>query len=337
MVSNAPLLRVASVLAAVCVVAGLLAHAASAEGGFGYPVKPFHREHPIRGYFGDPRMLFNAPPTYVGLMTGGGSFSFHQGVDISAPDGSAVYPVASGVVSVVTHDWVRVDSGNGESFEYWHIEPLVRPGEAVELETTVLGHIRREAEHVHLTEYENGRVVNPLAPGRLEPFADRTVPHVRSISFRSADGGPNLFSAFVRGRIEIVADAYDVPTLPVPGIWNGLPTTPALVTWSIRRPNGSTIVPERIAADFRTTVPPNSEFWSVYARGTYQNMCVFGKHYSYMQRGAFVFKLTQQPFDTHVLGDGIYDVVVTATDMRGNRGSLTERITVHNQPGWVGP
>ena len=30
----------------------------SSQGPFGYPVKPFHREHPVRGYFGDPRTLF---------------------------------------------------------------------------------------------------------------------------------------------------------------------------------------------------------------------------------------------------------------------------------------
>lgn len=33
-----------------------------------------------------------------------------EGVDISAPDGTAVYPVASGKVTNVTPVWVRVDS-----------------------------------------------------------------------------------------------------------------------------------------------------------------------------------------------------------------------------------
>jgi hypothetical protein len=34
------------------------------------------------------------------------------------------------------------------------------------------------------------------------------------------------------------------------------------------------------------------------------------------------------------LPDGVYDLVVTATDINGNDGS--RRFTVHNRPGWVG-
>ena len=40
-----------------------------------------------------------------------GSFSFHQGVDISAPDGTAVYPVADGTVMSLNADRVFVSSG----------------------------------------------------------------------------------------------------------------------------------------------------------------------------------------------------------------------------------
>ncbi len=329
--------------AALTLIAGALAAPqpgptpeASSQGPFGYPVKPFHREHPVRGYFGDPRTIFFSPPTLDGVMSGGGSFSFHQGVDISAPDGTAVYPVESGVVTEVTPAWVHVDSGNGRAFEYWHIRPLVHRGEHVDVDQTVLGHILRPAEHVHLTEFESGVVVNPLARGRLTPFTDTTAPRVQSIYVRGADAESNLMPGFLRGRIQIVADAYDLPTMPVPGIWNGLPTTPALVTWRIQRPNGKVVLPERVAIDFRTTLPPNSSFWTFYARGTYQNMCVFGPHYSYMENGQYLFKLTPEPFDTHAIPDGVYDLVVTATDMRGNRGTLAERITVHNRPGWIG-
>jgi len=95
-------------------------------------------------------------------------------------------------------------------------------------------------------------------------------------------------------------------------------------------------VPRRVAADYRTTVPKNSAFWNVYARGTYQNMSVFGPHYSYLQRGCFLFKLTPKPFDTRTLHDGVYDLVVTASDIRGNSRSLSLRFTVHNRAGWIG-
>ena len=311
------------------------AHAASG-GGFGYPVKPFDREHPIRGNFGDPRSQFLGPPTLDTVLHGSGSFSFHQGVDISAPNGTAVYPVADGTVKTVTAEWVRVESGGGRAFEYWHIRPRVRVGQHVEARKTVLGRIMKPAGHVHLTEYENGRVVNPLARGRLTPYHDTTQPSVRSIAFRQTDTGPALLPGFVRGKVEIAVDAQDMPTMPVKGEWRNLPVTPALLTWRIRSWTGRTVVGRQVAADYRTTVPANSSFWNVYARGTYQNMSVFGPHYSYLQRGCFLFKLTPRPFDTRRLHDGVYDLVVTATDIRGNSGSATLRFTVHNRNGWIG-
>jgi hypothetical protein len=74
----------------------------------------------------------------------------------------------------------------------------------------------------------------------------------------------------------------------------------------------------------------------IYARGTFQNMAVFGSHYSYLQPGCFLFRLTRTPLDTTRLPDGVYDLVVTATDIRGNSGSLSRTFSVHNAPGWVG-
>src|SRR5689334_18861813 len=73
---------------------------------YGWPVKPFDRPHPVRGNFGDPRTIFAGPPTQRTLLGGDGAFQFHDGVDIAAPDGTAVYPVASGTVTFVTHDWI---------------------------------------------------------------------------------------------------------------------------------------------------------------------------------------------------------------------------------------
>lgn len=301
---------------------------------FGYPIKPFDQEHPIRANFGDPRMQFHGPPTLGTLLHGKGSFSFHQGIDISAPNRTAVYPVVDGTVTVVSHEWVRVTSGN-RAFEYWHIRPLVHKGDRVSADQTVLGRIVKPAGHVHLTEYEDGHVVNPLLPGRLTPYHDSTRPTVRSISLRRRDGGNDLLPTFVRGRVEIVADAYDMPTMAVQGEWHGLPTTPALISWRIQNLAGRVVVPERIAVDSRTTVPRNSDFWHVYARGTYQNMCVFGKHFSYMERGDYEFKLAPR-FDSSSLRDGVYDLVVTASDVRGNTDSQTLRFTVHNRGGWSG-
>src|SRR2546425_8557731 len=91
-----------SAAAAFLVAAALLvapthpAQAAANQAAYGWPVKPFDQPHPIRGNFGDPRTIFAGPPTQRTLLSGSGVFQFHDGIDISAPDGTAVYPVASG-------------------------------------------------------------------------------------------------------------------------------------------------------------------------------------------------------------------------------------------------
>ena len=132
-----------------------------------WPVKPFDQPHPVRGSFGDPRTIFAGQPSQRTLMSGTGQFSFHTGVDISAPDGTAVYPVASGPVSSTNPEWVYVDCGGGRAFKYWHVKPSVSPGQHVEADSTVLGHIITGTHHVHLTELLNGHEVNPLAAGLL--------------------------------------------------------------------------------------------------------------------------------------------------------------------------
>jgi peptidase M23-like protein len=303
--------------------------------GFGWPVKPFDRAHPVRGYFGDPRTIFHAPPTVEGLMHGAVGASFHQGIDVSAPDGAAVYPVVSGVVAGVRPGRVCVDAGDSRSFQYWHITPQVRPGQRVDVGRTVLGRIMRSKQHVHLTVLENRQVVNPLATGRLRPYSDTTKPRVTSITFRQSDTGPRLLPNFLRGRVEMLVTAYDRPAPAAPGLWKGMPTTPALLTWRIARWQRGVAVEETVAYDHRNTEPGNGLFWSTYARGTFQNMGVFGQHSSFLQGGEYVFRLTPRPFDTRSLPDGVYDLVVTATDTRGNHGSLAQRFTVHNAPGWV--
>jgi hypothetical protein len=308
----------------------------SAVYSYGWPIKPFNSAHPVRGSFGDPRTVFRAPPTTRGAMTGHGTFGFHQGVDISAPNGTTVYPVLDGVVERVSREWVRVDSGEGRKFEYWHIQSAVSEGARVIARKTMLGRIIKPAAHVHLTEYRDGQVVNPLLPGHLGPYRDTTQPTVAQLHFRRSETGGELMPGFVRGRMHLVAETYDTPSLPAQGTWRDLPVTPALITWRIQRWTGKVVVPTRIAHDVRNGVPENADFWRHYARGTYQNMAVFGAHYSYLQQGCYLFKLTREPFDTRSLRDGVYDLIVTASDVGGNSGTLSRRFTVHNRRGWIG-
>lgn len=271
-------------------------------------------------------------------MKGSGRFGFHWGVDVSAPNGTKVYPVVSGVVSHVSvaDESVAVDTGDGRVFQYWHIGPQVSAGDHVRAGKTILGSIRAPFEHVHLSEQQNGSVVNPLQVGHLTPYADTTVPEVESITLRQTDTGSDLMPTFVRGRVLLIAEAYDSPQMPVRGIWHGLPVAPALITWKLQRWTGRPVISERTAADFRQSLPSDTLFWSYYARGTYQNMSVFQPHYNWGQPGHFLFKLTRTGFDTRSVKDGLYDLVVTATDIRGNHSSKSLRLTIHNRGGWVG-
>ena len=343
--SSHPLRRklcaIASLLLAALIASafsGLRPHTARAAGAsgtaYGYPVKPFDRQHPIRGGFGDPRTVFMAPPTRQGVYHGSGSFSFHQGVDISAPDGTAVYPVADGTVMSLNADRVFVSTGNGSRFEYWHIAPAVTVGQRVTTGQTVLGRILRGSGHVHLTEVDAGVVTDPLLPGHLTPYRDTTKPEVAQIQLRTSDEALASMPNFIRGSVQMVAEAYDTPAIPVPGQWNGMPITPALITWHLETWSGKVKIPETTAWDARVSVPSNSLFWRYYARGTFQNMSVFAPHYSWGQPGCFLFHLGT--LDTRRLPDNVYRLVVTAADVRGNRSSSSIRFSVHNEPGWLG-
>jgi Peptidase family M23 len=318
-------------LVAILVAASLAAPRASAAGtGYQWPVKPFDRPHPVRANFGDPRTTFFGPPTQRGLMSSDGVFAFHFGVDIAVPDGTAVYPVRSGAASVRGLT-VIVDSGDGFATEYWHIVPTVTNGQKVIAYETVLGHVLKGYEHVHFTEDDHGRPVNPLAPGHLGPYDDTTAPIVHSISFRQSEIGPDLLPESVHGRVVLIAHAYDMPAEPVPGDWNDLPVAPALLTWRLERcKDARVVVRERTAFDVRTTLPPNPSFWQHYARGTRQNMATFDRQRAWMEPGTYLYKLTPRPFDTTSLPNGIYRLVVTVADIRGNASSVRQVFIVRN-------
>lgn len=301
---------------------------------YGWPVKPFDRAHPVRGNFGDPRTTFNGPPTQAGLLTSPGIFAFHFGVDISAPDGTPVYAVRSGTATVFGGTNVQVDSGHGFKAQYWHIVPAVKPGQRVTARKTVLGHVQKGYEHVHLTQLENGRPVNPLAPGRMGPYEDTTAPQVSEISFRAGRSNAEIIPEALTGTVVPVVRAADTTALPAPGIWRDLPVAPALLTWHVERANGGRVViRKQVAFDVRERIPSNDLFWSVYARGSRQNMTTFGKQRAWRTPGTYLYRLTRTPLDTRKLANGIYRLVATASDIRGNESSLAQVFIVRNGKG----
>lgn len=337
-----PARRAAAVAAIAAVCAGALASTAAAAGpssGYPWPLAPFDQQHPIRGSFGDPRMVFdvrdNLPSSELlsGAGLGGaGKFGFHNGVDIYARPRQAVYPVVSGSVTFVDAYAVRVRTTDGREFRYGHIVPSVKVGDRVVASKTVLGNVDPGSGHVHLTDFSPGGTgVNPLAPGHLSPFTDGTRPIVAAIRFRGGQG-QRLAPDALRGTVSIVAQIWTPAATPVPGLWHGLPVAPALVSWQLATPAGKTVVAPVAAVDFRHSLPPKSAFWRVYARGTYQNFPRFSDAFGRLLRipGRYLFELTPKPLDTRTLPNGSYVLTITSAAQGGASVATTKTIRIAN-------
>jgi hypothetical protein len=289
--------------------AATLATAAPAHASYGWPLKPFHQQHPVRGYFGDPRI--------------GGhdneSKSFHFGIDISAPNGTAVYATLDGVASRNSRhpDVVIVSNGTGTAHEYWHVIPAVAPGARVVAYKTVVGHIEKPWAHVHFSETEGGLYVNPLRVGALGPYADRTRPTIHTISFERDGRG---VGSRVSGTVDIVSEAWDTTPLDVPEPWADLPVSPALVEWRLEGSRGVASSTWHVTADFRYALPTVA-YSSLYATWTRQNHA--------HDRGRYRYALAQG-LDTRSLPNGRYRVVVLVRDTRGNERIGHRELTVAN-------
>ena len=312
------------------------ADGSTATAAYQWPLKPFHRAHPVRAAFGDPRTLFFRALNGDALASSG-RFSFHDGVDIDAPNGSSVYPVVSGVVRSVKPNYsVWIQAADGRAFVYTHIVTLVHPGQAAVAGVTVLGRVKIWNEHLHFSEISpSGHVVNPLLPGHLIPYRDTTRPVVTALDVRVR--GRSVSPLELRGRIALVAETHDLP-MPTGGkqfpvtsfARDRFGVTPATIRWSMSSLAGRTIVRATTLFDYRRALPDDSLFWRIYARGTYQNRPPVTPRYHQQMPGRYLFLLTPS-FDTTKVHDGVYVVTVTATDARGNRGSLVSRIEIRNR------
>src|SRR5204862_2229596 len=117
------------------------------------PMRPFGRQHPVRGFLNDPR--------------GSRKLSFHFGIDISAPDGTPVHAVAPGRVFLESGRAVAV-VGPTRTFGYWHVVPAVANGEFV-ARGDLPGHIAPRWGHVPFAERRGGRQRNPPRRGAPHP------------------------------------------------------------------------------------------------------------------------------------------------------------------------
>jgi peptidase M23-like protein len=280
-------------------------------------VKPFHRQHPIRGAFGDPRTLRGSVD-----ITFDNPVSFHDGVDIQARDGTPVYAVEGGFVSVEGPHAIAVGSPfalptSPVVFGYWHIDRVVKAGQYVQ-RSQLLGYVHAGAGHVHLSERRYGIYVNPLRRGGLAPYADHTFPVIRGLIVYAAATERELPLGAVTGRIDIAVDAYDPPAIQPWGDWSDAVWSPAHITWSGLF-DGSAWMPRSGPAqtvDFERF--PHVALRDVYAPGTVQNGPGFvGDDRFWLVRG----------LDTSgLVGD--HQITVAAWDTRGNRTTRTFTLAV---------
>jgi len=289
-----------------------------------WPLKPFDGQHPVRGFFGDPR------------ISGGGK-TFHFGVDIAAPAGTAVYAVAPGKASygspgdVAAAGGIVVVEAAGRNFGYWHIAPSVEPGSHVPLHG-LLGHIAAQPEdwgHVHFAESTHDRngitYWNPLRPGALNPFHDYGPPVIEAIITSLP---PNKLHGLVDFSVKAHDNTPIAVTQPKPPGWHGMPVTPARIRWRLTR-NGRTAVSWQVAFDHRnsfrphvTGAPPtDANFASVYAADTTQN--------NPGAPGNYHFWLSRR-FNTNGFPDGTYRLEVEASDVRGNLRRAALNVTFAN-------
>jgi hypothetical protein len=314
-------------LLACCTAALVAATAASA---YPWPVKPFDQQHPIRANFGDPRTRFLNTMLTDGLQ-GPGTFLFHNGIDIAAPEGTPVYPVISGKVRSIDPTAISVKTKGHGVFQYFHLVVKVHDGQHVVAGRTVLGTVMHAYDHVHLSEIRGDRIWNPVARGGIAPYRDRTVPQVRAINVRPAGSLLPFDSATVCGTVSLVAAADDAAPMAVPGVFAGFPLSPALITWSLAKVYGITYVRDATAADFRTTMPSSRYFWSVYARGSYQNAPRFSNR-QYFMPGRFLYNLASF-VDTRTYPNGLYEITVRVADMRGNSSDAALQFKIENRAG----
>ena len=272
-------------------------------GVYSWPLKPFDRAHPVRGYFNDPRIS-------------GKSRAFHFGIDIAAPNGTLVYAVRAGVVHLEGQRSLSIADGEVD-FGYWHVIPAVRHHERV-AKHQLVGHVEAPWLHLHFAEHRSGVYRDPLRPGALTPWRDATRPQVTRLVFSRA--GRVLAPAALSGAVDVIAEAHQLPPLSVAPPWDELPVTPARLRWRVRH-SARTVRPWHTPVELGKTLLPKDAFRRVYAPGTRQNRSG--------RPGLYRFYLAHT-WSTTLLEDGVYQLDVEAIDLRGNKGSRQLRFTIAN-------
>ena len=323
----------------------------------GWPVRPRHKQHPVRGSFLDPR-------------PGG----LHFGIDISvrddrpergAPHGRThrVYAVEGGTVynlfdgSGLPCQERRLWVGH---FAYYHVDSVVGSGASV-APGQMIGWTCKGEWHVHLSELTSAHVlVNPLhAGGKLSPYADSKPPVVKDVAFHrpapnlwtiphgamwSPTTGASVAPDRLRGVVDVRVRVSDPQSFrgwlrSLPFLYADLhPYRVALRVVSLRE--GKTVLSREISGPvFPYSLPHNNHF----APGTRANQraatCYHFRHKGSRGPvpcgGRYWLHASGTPatpyWNTNTLPDGRYRLRITAWDPSGHAGSRAIDIRIDNR------
>jgi hypothetical protein len=271
---------------------------------FPWPVTPFNQSQTITGTFCEYRDTAPAP-------------HYHNGTDIPKADGSPVYPVIDGVITLLDPNgdnaFVRVNR-----FAYVHImpNPALGVGDSVFKSVTVLGTILPGLGHVHLTEGQVGSEVNALRENTgLSPYIDTWPPVINYVRFFQNGTNVQFANNSVSGRVDVVSHISER---------SGPPGSGASVM-----NNGTYKLGYKIlSADCSTVVysPPNNGLRYQFDRKPTSDVHnTF--HPSFSNTSTHVYYVTNTPtaktyWDTSTLPEGDYAVMVFTEDTRRNADTV---------------
>jgi hypothetical protein len=290
---------------------------------FGWPLRPFHREHALRATFGEPRAVIGLGLPLRGAARAealnrmdqvavAGRRSLHTGVDIVAGDGTPVYAVTSGVASTSGRGYERhVAVG---AFRYWHLANAVPTGTPVVAFRTVIGTVYPGQHHLHLTRLgTDGAPINPLVDGGLAPYSDSSPPTLQRLEAYGPDGARLPLRA-LSGAVALAVGGFDRQSD------GGLETGLYRMRWGLHRIGGGGLDLPPIQVFRFDRLPPSAVGQRLYTIGS-------TRHRTHPH---FWYRLTTHPpgrsallrddlLQTRLLRPGEYELVVTAWDARGNR------------------
>lgn len=270
----------------------------------GWPLKPFHRQHPLRAGLNE-------------LRPG----SLHVGLDIQARNGQRVYAVQPGIAQVLAAVGpnARVQVGN---YIYWHIAPTVVTGQPVIPYKTVLGTVLHGYGHIAFSELNSaGSYVNPLRPDGsvLSPYVDNAPPEISKPSV--AAGG------------QVIVRAYDPQTVVQRTTYMTPVLAPAALAYRLYASDGTPVTPLEWSFGGAHLLP-----WVdrslVYAPGAHapgygcfatRSLCV--SHWIYRVAGGFA-----PPLPPNVSA-GQYRLTIYAWDWTHNVTALDTKVTM-TRMGW---